>query len=103
MDDTKWIDDFQTQQADDELARTAKEFLSNVNDPQLTNSEVEHTVYIFLFHIYIILTFCILEQYRDSSRNCQRSEMGCVQCHSSIQGSFFFNQKILTFLYPATQ
>ena len=44
LDDTKWIDDFQTQQqADDELAKTANEFLSNVNDPQLANSEVNLT------------------------------------------------------------
>ena len=41
LDDTKWIDDFQSQQqADDELAKTANEFLSSVDDPQLTNSEV---------------------------------------------------------------
>lgn len=40
LDDTKWIDDFQNQQGDDELAKTANEFLSSVNDPQLSNSEV---------------------------------------------------------------
>ena len=40
LDDTKWIDDFQNQQGDDELAKTANEFLSTVDDPKLTNSEV---------------------------------------------------------------
>lgn len=39
LDDTKWIDDFQNQQGDDELAKTANEFLSTVSDPTLTNSE----------------------------------------------------------------
>lgn len=38
LDDTKWIDEYSTQ--DDDLAKTAKDFLSNVTDPKLANSEV---------------------------------------------------------------
>lgn len=37
LDDTKWIDEYSTQ--DDDLAKTAKDFLSNVTDPKLANSE----------------------------------------------------------------
>lgn len=38
LDDTKWIDEYSTQ--DDDLAKTAKDLLSNVTDPKLANSEV---------------------------------------------------------------
>ena len=41
LDDTKWIDDFQNQKGDDQLARTANEFVNSVTDPQLSNSEVQ--------------------------------------------------------------
>ncbi|KAK3104843.1 hypothetical protein FSP39_011457 [Pinctada imbricata] len=40
LDDTKWIDEFSTQNAqDDELSNTAKEMLGKVDDPKLANSE----------------------------------------------------------------
>lgn len=38
LDDTKWVDDYSNQ--DDELAKTAKDLLSNVTDPKLVNSDV---------------------------------------------------------------
>ncbi|XP_048752500.1 peroxisomal targeting signal 1 receptor-like isoform X2 [Ostrea edulis] len=37
LDDTKWIDEYSTQE--DDLAKTAKELLSGVTDPKLANSE----------------------------------------------------------------
>ncbi|XP_061189708.1 peroxisomal targeting signal 1 receptor-like isoform X2 [Saccostrea echinata] len=39
LDDTKWIDEYSTQ--DDDLAKTAKDLLNNVTDPKLANSELE--------------------------------------------------------------
>ncbi|OWF41218.1 peroxisomal targeting signal 1 receptor-like isoform X1 [Mizuhopecten yessoensis] len=40
LDDTKWVDDFNTEQSNDaELSQTAKEFVGSIDDPKLSNSE----------------------------------------------------------------
>lgn len=49
LDDTKWIDEYSTQE--DDLAKTAKELLSGVTDPKLANSEVHMTH--FCLHTYL--------------------------------------------------
>jgi hypothetical protein len=46
LDDTKWIDEYSTQ--DDDIAKTAQELLSNVTDPKLANSEVDTPPYFTL-------------------------------------------------------
>ncbi|XP_033724769.1 peroxisomal targeting signal 1 receptor-like isoform X2 [Pecten maximus] len=40
LDDSKWVDDFSTEQANDaELSQTAKELVGGIDDPKLANSE----------------------------------------------------------------
>ncbi len=41
LDDKKWVDEFKAE-TDSDLANTANDLLSNVNDPKLANSEVNN-------------------------------------------------------------
>lgn len=42
LDDAKWVDDFTSQQMDDQnLSQTAKQLVDSVQDPKLANSEVK--------------------------------------------------------------